>query len=227
MENEFIDLIRTFDKTATRLETLDENILKFKDVIEGLRGNLDELVEMVQLEGIIELSELSQKKLLALNSEMNQFEKTNQRLENQINLVSKLIKEDSTTIDDHFYYRLNEETVEVINKNQMEEPKQVEGLKIKKISSHLNATFALDSSENVLYLLNGTKFMTILEMPIEDFVVSNYFIYLLAAGNLEKINLLTKEKELILSNIEKIELMVDEKHLLCTNKMNEMRCLNL
>ena len=50
MDHEFLDLIKTFEKTVKRLETLDSTILNFKDVIEGLRQNLDELVEMVQLE---------------------------------------------------------------------------------------------------------------------------------------------------------------------------------
>ncbi len=50
METEFLDLIKTFEKTAKRLETLDTTILNFKDVVEGLRQNLDELVEMVHLE---------------------------------------------------------------------------------------------------------------------------------------------------------------------------------
>ena len=31
METEFLDLIKTFEKTAKRLETLDTTILNFKD----------------------------------------------------------------------------------------------------------------------------------------------------------------------------------------------------
>ena len=53
MEPEFLDLIKTFEKAAKRLATLDSTILNFKDVVEGLRQNLDELVEMVQLEEIV------------------------------------------------------------------------------------------------------------------------------------------------------------------------------
>ena len=53
MESEFLELIKTFEKTVSRLEKLDLTLLGFKDIIENLRGNLDELVEMVQLEKIV------------------------------------------------------------------------------------------------------------------------------------------------------------------------------
>ena len=67
METEFLYLIKTFEKTAKRLEILDRTILNFKDVVEGLRQNLDELVEMVHLEEIVELSEKGSQKIQLLN----------------------------------------------------------------------------------------------------------------------------------------------------------------
>ena len=72
MEPEFLDLIKTFEKTAKRLETLDSTMLNFKGVIEGLRQNLDELVEMVQLEEIVELSEKGSQKIQLLNHDLDQ-----------------------------------------------------------------------------------------------------------------------------------------------------------
>ena len=80
METEFLDLIKTFEKTAKRLETLDTTILNFKDVVEGLRQNLDELVEMVHLEEIVELSEKGSRKIQLLNQNLDQISQTYERL---------------------------------------------------------------------------------------------------------------------------------------------------
>lgn len=80
METEFLDLIKTFEKTAKRLETLDTTILNFKDVVEGLRQNLDELVEMVHLEEIVELSEKGSQKIQLLNQNLDQISQTYERL---------------------------------------------------------------------------------------------------------------------------------------------------
>lgn len=89
MEPEFLDLIKTFEKTAKRLETLDSSILNFKGVIEGLRQNLDELVEMVQLEEIVELSEKGSQKIQLLNQDLDQVSSTYERL-----LQMEQVKED-------------------------------------------------------------------------------------------------------------------------------------
>ena len=80
METEFLDLIKTFEKTAKRLEILDRTILNFKDVVEGLRQNLDELVEMVHLEEIVELSENGSQKIQLLNQNLDQISQTYERL---------------------------------------------------------------------------------------------------------------------------------------------------
>ena len=80
MEPEFLDLIKTFEKAAKRLATLDSTILNFKDVVEGLRQNLDELVEMVQLEEIVELSEKGSQKIQSLHQELDQVSSAYERL---------------------------------------------------------------------------------------------------------------------------------------------------
>ena len=80
MEPEFLDLIKTFEKVAKRLATLDSTILNFKDVVEGLRQNLDELVEMVQLEEIVELSEKGSQKIQSLHQELDQVSSAYERL---------------------------------------------------------------------------------------------------------------------------------------------------
>ena len=227
MEKEFIDLIRTFEKTATRLETLDTTILGFKDVVEGLRGNLDELVEMVQLEGIVDLSEKSHSKLLQLNEQIAKYEQASQCLNHNIDAFAELIVGESPSIDENFFYQLNEGQVHVIQKNQLGEVKIIEKLRFKKICSYLDKTFALNEEENALYLLNGTKADIILEMSIEDFYVFNYQVYILVAGRVERVNLLTKQKQICLENIEKIKLLIDGVHLLCQNDKQEVTFLKL
>lgn len=80
METEFLELIKTFEKTIKRLETLDTTILNFKGVVEGLRQNLDELVEMVHLEEIVELSEKGSQKIQLLHQNLDQVSQTYERL---------------------------------------------------------------------------------------------------------------------------------------------------
>ncbi len=53
MDREFLELIQTFDRAAGRLETLEETILTFNDVIEKLHHHLDELLELVYLDNIV------------------------------------------------------------------------------------------------------------------------------------------------------------------------------
>lgn len=71
MDVEFLDLIKTFEKTLKRIEVLDHKVTSFKEVLETLKSNLDELVEMVMLEEIVELSQNGTQKIKALNHEMN------------------------------------------------------------------------------------------------------------------------------------------------------------
>ena len=71
MDIEFLDLIKTFEKTLKRLEMLDQNVTSFKGILETLRENLDELVEMVMLEEIVDLSKKSTDKISALNQQLD------------------------------------------------------------------------------------------------------------------------------------------------------------
>lgn len=80
IETEFLELIKTFEKTVKRLETLDTTILNFKGVVEGLRQNLDELIEMVHLEEIVELSEKGSQKIQLLHQNLDQVSQTYERL---------------------------------------------------------------------------------------------------------------------------------------------------
>lgn len=80
METEFLDLIKTFDKMAKRLSVLDEKILGFKDILEDLRENLDELVEMVKLEDIIDLATIGTQKISRLNEHYDAMMKAYQQL---------------------------------------------------------------------------------------------------------------------------------------------------
>ena len=76
MDREFLELIQTFNRAAGRLETLEETILTFNDVMEKLHHHLDELLELVYLDNIVTLAEQSNQKLGQLNHHLDQVAKT-------------------------------------------------------------------------------------------------------------------------------------------------------
>ena len=80
MDREFLELIQTFDRAAGRLDTLEETILTFNDVIEKLHHHLDELLELVYLDNIVTLAEQSNQKLGQLNHHLDQVAKTYESL---------------------------------------------------------------------------------------------------------------------------------------------------
>ena len=80
MDRDFLALIQTFEQATGRLETLDETLLTFSDVIGKLHQHLDELLEMVYLEDIITLAEKSNQKLEQLNQNLDQVAQTYESL---------------------------------------------------------------------------------------------------------------------------------------------------
>jgi len=218
MDSEFLELIKTFEKTVSRLEKLDLTLLSFKDIIENLRGNLDELVEMVQLEKIVELSEQSITKLKRFEQQLNDAEAAAHRFANQVDYFSNDVKDEGTALaDDQYLYQLNEQTQEIaiIAKNQRSKMRVIEGLKVKKIGSYQQTTFVLNAEGTVLYHLSGENKVVLLEEQMEDFVIYNYKLYGLADGHVFQYHLLTHEKRIIFENIANIQLLPDGKHLLC------------
>ncbi len=145
MEPEFLDLIKTFEKTAKRLETLDSTILNFKGVIEGLRQNLDELVEMVQLEEIVELSEKGSRKIQLLNHHLDDVSSTCERL-----LQVEAVKEDYG----QRLHQMEEKVVELqecLKKNATNQPSE------RQKTSHL----ALENHQSIYYVEPQTNHLMI------------------------------------------------------------------
>ena len=153
MEAEFLDLIKTFEKTAKRLETLDSTILNFKDVVEGLRENLDELVEMVQLEEIVELSEKGSLKIQSLHQNLDQVSESYERLL-QVDQFKDEYLDRLTTIEEKMI-RLSE--CETISETY---PREIKGS---------SSTFALEDWRYVYYIEAETHQLMVLGKELGDF----------------------------------------------------------
>ncbi|MGL4336798.1 MAG: hypothetical protein ACRCST_07875 [Turicibacter sp.] len=80
MEPEFIELMQTFQKTGTRLTTLNQTIIGFKEILNKLRFDLDAMVELVELEGIVDLANQSTKALTTFNTTFLEINQTHERL---------------------------------------------------------------------------------------------------------------------------------------------------
>ena len=119
MDREFLELIQTFDRAAGRLETLEETILTFNDVIEKLHHHLDELLELVYLDNIVTLAEQSNQKLGQLNHHLDQVAKTYESLVQvkQLMNVHALENEEGTLTsveDKQYVYYVVSETNQVM-----------------------------------------------------------------------------------------------------------------
>jgi len=233
MEKEFLELIKTFEKAGARLETLDTTILGFKEIVEDLRNNLDELVEMVQLEQIVELSMQSITKLKKLGDHLNELENHQERtvasLENQIHVLGQVIKGETETVANGYLYQVDEETkeIKVISLGEPKKKQVIKGLQVKKLLSHHEEAFALNLDGTTLYALNGENLVPILHKQITDFVVCDYQVYFLSEKQLLKYHLLNREQSIILSDVVNIALLKDGKHLLCEIENQEMTVFKL
>ena len=221
MEKEFLELIKTFEKAGSRLGKLDVTILDFKQVVEDLRGNLDELVEMVQLEQIVELSTQSIARLKNLDVYLTSLEHYQEqmvkRLENQAHVLGQLINEETEGLASNFLYQIDEKTLEVsvIPIGKSGKKKVIQNLQVRKLLIHNKEAFALNREGTILYVLNGENPVSIMHQPIEDFAICGYQLYFLSNKQLQTYHLLTKEQTTILSNVIHMTSLKDGYHLLC------------
>lgn len=228
MDIEFLDLIKTFEKTLKRLELLDQNVTSFKDILETLRENLDELVEMVMLEEIIDLSKKSTDKILTLNQqldnlmisysalsmlkkereeELNRFDKIEQTLEHLNQIIknqssnSKCFSSSKLIELEEGYYVINEVEQLIFYSKEAETFEVMFGAK------------RLAKSEDLLFVSRETDLMMIknreilLNLPIQcdEFYVEGYQIYFLNHQELKSYHLVTQEITLIESDVIQIQ----------------------
>lgn len=237
MEPEFLDLIKTFEKAAKRLATLDSTILNFKDVVEGLRQNLDELVEMVQLEEIVELSEKGSQKIQSLHQELDQVSSAYERLleveqvkenyghrlglvEEKIADLSKCFNQNLTpqhmshvALETHqFIYYKDPQTGNLMiqPKNESTDVITIEEVTVKKLVAESGMVFALDEQTGEVITLNGDEIMCRYELNATDFLVIGYDLYYLSEQQLMVFNLLTSQKRLIQDEVISFERLINQ-----------------
>ena len=251
MDHEFLDLIKTFEKTVKRLETLDSTILNFKDVIEGLRQNLDELVEMVQLEEIVELSAKGSQKITDLNQNLDELSQTYQQLlqvdqlkqnyndrliaiEMKLNGIDESFNEQykrkdrrkSSYIaleDDKNTYYIETQTNRLMSVGEYSG--SIEEIIGKKLVREQNMIFVLDAVSGDIVVLSGVHPVKRYPLSATDFTVSGFEIYYLSESNLIRYHLLSNEKEVLLTQIVSMEELNHQ--LICQSSEQETVFINL
>lgn len=224
MDHEFLDLIKTFEKTVKRLETLDSTILNFKDVIEGLRQNLDELVEMVQLEEIVELSEKGSQKIKRLNENLDELSETYQgllsvddlnktygeRLSLLEQIVNHMIEARSSrqssqtmiTMDKNTYY-IDANTNQLMSVGQYNG--QIGDISAKKLVREQQLLFVLEAHSGDVIVLKGENIIRRYSVNATDLIVIGFVMYYICDANLIRYHLLSDEKEVLLTEVNWIE----------------------
>mgnify|MGYP003279929814 CR=1 FL=1 len=216
MDVEFLDLIKTFEKTLKRIEVLDHKVTSFKEVLETLKSNLDELVEMVMLEEIVELSQNGTQKIKALNHEMNQLmsayssvaqlqklseEEANrfQKLEQGVAELKHLIQRKAPQMSsrllvlaDEIYY-VDEESNLCCESNIINQTLITTG--VKSIAQHQDLLFV--SCEQELVVMKDKQLLVSFPIQCESFFVEGYLIYFLDHQMLKQCHLLTQEVTVI------------------------------
>ena len=251
MDHEFLDLIKTFEKTVKRLETLDSTILNFKDVIEGLRQNLDELVEMVQLEEIVELSARGSQKISGLNQNLDELSQTYQQLlqvdqlkqnyndrliaiEMKLNGIDESFNEQykrkdrrkSSYIaleDDKNTYYIETQTNRLMSVGEYSGP--IGEIIGKKLVREQNMIFVLDAVSGDIVVLSGVHPVKRYPLSATDFTVSGFEIYYLSESNLIRYHLLSNEKEVLLTQIVSMEELNHQ--LICQSSEQQPVFINL
>lgn len=225
MDIEFLDLIRTFEKTLKRIEVLDEKVTSFKDILETLRGNLDELVELVMLEGIVDLAQDSTQKINRLNQECDALikayeaidkikeskEKERLHVEKMEHTLSELqhmiLSMKQTTNISHnlpssfieteegLYY-IKERQVCFYSKETLETQDLIEGMSL----LQSNDLILVQQLQEIVIMKDQTIIST-LAIQCDTYWVRGYQLYFLFEGQLKVMHLLTHQIDVIETDV--------------------------
>lgn len=237
MEIEFLELIKTFDKTMKRLELLDEKILSFKEILDGLRENLDELVELVKLEGIIDLATEGTEKISKLNQQYELLITTYHRLL-QIEDIQELNDQRWTNMESRLKetQRLNEQVLEIvqnitltqsefINDRTIQLPDGVyllnhednlcwcstKNKQTKIITPACQIRYrdgiVFASTQNEILVIQNQEVCSTLEIKCHHFEISGDQLYYLTDADLRSYHLLTQQHQLIETDVIQFSLL--------------------
>lgn len=208
MDREFLELIQTFDRAAGRLETLEETILTFNDVMEKLHHHLDELLELVYLDNIVTLAEQSNQKLGQLNYHLDQVAKMYESLVQvkQLMNVHALENEEGTLTsveDKQYVYYVVSETNQVmaVKKEMGGYHGPVHNLISKKLVQANQMAFALREETGEVVLLQGPQLAMTYPLEATDFTIFGYELYYLTEQTVKKFHLLTQEQTTLLEGV--------------------------
>lgn len=237
MEIEFLELIKTFDKTMKRLELLDEKILGFKGILDGLRENLDELVELVKLEGIIDLATEGTEKISKLNQQYETLITTYQRLL-QIEELQEQTEHRWTKIESQLEetQRLSEQVLEMIQNTTLKQSDIINDRTIQlsdgvyllnhdgnlcwcstetKQTKIITQANQIRYRDGIIFALTQTEIVMIqnqevcssLGIQCHHFEISGYQLYYLSDTDLRVYHLLTQQHQLIETDVIQFSLL--------------------
>lgn len=220
MDRDFLALIQTFEQAAGRLETLDETLLTFSDVIGKLHQHLDELLEMVYLEDIITLAEKSNQKLEQLNQNLDQVAQTYESLVEVKQLkngaTNKGDERTGTSAEDesYFYYVAPQTNqVMVVKKEIGAYHGPVSQLVSKKLVQANRQVFALNEPTGEVVVLKGPQRLMAYALEATDFTVLGYELYYLSHQTVGKLHLLTQERSPMMEGVRSMS--IENERLVC------------
>ena len=204
MDREIMELVRAFEGAAKKMEAFDETVLGFGQILENLQNHLDELIEMVQLEKIVELSNISTQKLLHLSKGLDEVLTLKTKTITQADLLAQaMIPQSMVAATGDFSYLLEEGVLTAADFRDNTSA-EVLGL-VKKLEHSMMGVFAL--AGDGIYLLEGKKGHLLLESPAWDFYVFGTRLLYLVDHKLYRYHLLLKTHEPVMENVSKIELI--------------------
>lgn len=227
MDNEFLELIRTFEKSAKRLEQLDCTISGFKDVAQDLRSNLDEVVEMVALEEITQLSQMAVSRLKGLQSQMDALHDTHQVLDRAIQKQEALQQPaPDLAASGEWVYQIHKQEVLASSPDQAPHPMET-AVKFKELKWFQGEVFALPADGSGIGLLKDGKLSWIYQGPVEDFLVEHFDLLILSGGQLLKYSVLTRSSQVLQEGVSRMELLSGGSRLLVERSLGRWEAIRL
>jgi len=205
MDKEILDLIRTFEEAASKMENLDRTVSGFGQVVSHLQSHLDELIEMVRLEEIVELSTVGANKLHRLKNSLEEVAAAHSKTLEQADLLSSLVQPETlAAATSRFAYEIENETVsgsDLMDQQSWQFP--IAGAR--KLFYSDAGVFVL--APDGIYLVEGRKSHLLLEAALDDAAVDGNQLLYLAEGKLYRYHLLLKESAIVLEGAIKMEML--------------------
>ncbi|MCL1948264.1 MAG: hypothetical protein FWF59_00805 [Turicibacter sp.] len=198
MEKEMLDLIRSFEQASKKMESLDGIIGGFGQVVQSLQSHLDELIEMVHLEGIVALSKTTAEKLSAVSAGMEEAIKAQQKTIQLAGLLSAPGMSQSPIAFGTTVYSLAGDKI-TAQDHLAQKTWEIPLTGAKKLAVAPIGAFAL--ADGGIFLLEDEKAHPILESRASDFYVHGNRLAYLEGGSLNRFHLITGKTQLMATGV--------------------------